>query len=73
MPFGGGTHTCPGRKFANLIILLTTALMVTMYDCEIVADAKSMAMSNRNFGFGTSSPVGRVPVMMRRRAAMQRA
>lgn len=68
MPFGGGIHTCPGKTFAKLVICLTTALMVTMYDCEVIADKASMSMSTRNFGFGTLSPAGEIPVMIRRRA-----
>lgn len=69
MPFGGGTHMCPGKVFAKHVICLTVALMVTKYDCVITADEKAMKMSTRNFGFGTLSPVGKVPAMIRKRDA----
>lgn len=68
MPYGGGSHACPGRHFAKLEIILTMALLVTLYDCEILTAKKSIAMSTRNFGFGALSPAGKVPVRIRRRA-----
>jgi cytochrome P450 len=67
MPFGGGIHMCPGKVFAKHVICLTVATMVTRYDCIVTADKKAMEMSTRNFGFGTSAPIGKVPVLMRRR------
>jgi cytochrome P450 len=69
MPYGGGSHACPGRHFAKLEIILTMALLVTLYDCEVLGQKKSIAMSTRNFGFGALSPVDKVPVRIRRRAA----
>lgn len=70
MPFGGGSHMCPGRHFAKLEIILIMALLVTMYDCEVLADKKNMEMSTRNFGFGSLSPAGKVPVRIRRRSGL---
>ncbi|KAJ5998693.1 cytochrome P450 [Penicillium sp. IBT 35674x] len=67
-PFGGGHHPCPGRHFSRLEILLTIALLVTSYDCEILASEKSMAMSSQNFGFGVLDPCGEIPVRIRRRS-----
>jgi len=67
MPFGGGIHMCPGKVFAKHVIFLTVAIMVTKYDCIVTADEKSMKMSTRNFGFGTSNPVGKVPILVRQR------
>lgn len=67
MPFGGGTHACPGRKFAKLEIILVMALMVTLYDIKVLAKERDMEMSSRNFGFGTLSPKGKIPVQIRRR------
>jgi cytochrome P450 len=69
MPFGGGIHMCPGKVFAKHVICLSVATMVTRYDCIVTAKVKDMEMSTRNFGFGTSAPVGKVPVLMRRRDA----
>ncbi|KAF2746815.1 cytochrome P450 [Sporormia fimetaria CBS 119925] len=67
MPFGGGTHICPGKTFAKQVIFLTAALLVTQYDIEFVGDKEDMKMGTRNFGFGTLGPRGKVPVMIRRR------
>lgn len=67
MPFGGGTHMCPGKMFAKHIICLSVAILATRYDCRVVAKNDCMRMSGRNFGFGTLGPVGPVPVLMRNR------
>ncbi|KAL4957493.1 hypothetical protein BDW69DRAFT_180559 [Aspergillus filifer] len=52
MPFGSGDHYYPGRRFAKIIILLCTALLVETYDVEILSDVKNVGMSMRNFGSG---------------------
>ncbi|KAL5342018.1 cytochrome P450 [Aspergillus crustosus] len=68
MPFGGGHHLCPGRRVAKFMLFLSTALLVTMYDCEVLGDARDLpAMSMRTFGFGVLGPDRKVPVRMRRR------
>ncbi|PYH75488.1 cytochrome P450 [Aspergillus uvarum CBS 121591] len=67
IPYGGGYHACPGRHFAKMMIIFSTALLTTMYDCEILADPKDLEMSMRNFGFGMSGPKGKVPARLRRR------
>jgi cytochrome P450 len=67
MPFGGGNHICPGKRFAEYEIILTVALLTTMYDVELVMQEQVMKMSTHNFGFGTLSPKCKVPVRMRRR------
>lgn len=68
MPFGGGAHMCPGRRFAKLEIILSMALLVTLYDINILASPRSMEMSTKNFGFGVLGPKGKIPFRIRRRA-----
>ena len=70
MPFGGGTHICPGKVFAKLVVFLTVSTLVRDYDCTILAKKASMEMSKRNFGLGTLSPAGKVPVQIRRRVGL---
>ncbi|KAL4801045.1 cytochrome P450 [Aspergillus venezuelensis] len=67
LPFGSGDHYCPGRRFAKVITLLCTALLVETYDVEILSDVKDVGMSMRNFGFGMLGPDRAVSVRMRRR------
>ncbi|KAL4966743.1 uncharacterized protein BDV14DRAFT_198552 [Aspergillus stella-maris] len=67
MPFGSGDHYCPGRRFAKVITLLCTALLVEMYDVEILSDAMNVGMSMRNFGFEMLGPDQAISVRMRRR------
>jgi cytochrome P450 len=67
IPFGGGYHSCPGRRFAKIMVALTAALLVMMYDCEFLSNVEEVGMSMRTFGFGTLGPDRKVPVRMRRR------
>lgn len=67
IPFSGGANMCPGRTFTKLEVLMTMALMVTLFDVEILADSNKIQMSSGNFGFGTLSPKEEIPVRIRRR------
>ncbi len=62
---GGLIHTlrrrlrqCPGRHFAKRQILLTTALMVSMFDCEILEEGRNVQedFTLKGFGGGVSHP-----------------
>ncbi|KAL1606179.1 hypothetical protein SLS60_003580 [Paraconiothyrium brasiliense] len=66
IPYGGGPRQCPGRHFAKRQILLTTALFVTLFDCDMLGGAENMGedFSLKGFGGGVSHPVGKVPVRM---------
>ncbi|OTB09271.1 hypothetical protein M426DRAFT_7286 [Hypoxylon sp. CI-4A] len=68
VPFGGGPHACPGRIFTKRQNILALALMVTLYDCEVLADKSAMELKSGIYPLGTIPPQGKVPVMMRRRA-----
>ncbi|KUJ06800.1 cytochrome P450 [Mollisia scopiformis] len=69
IPYGGGPRQCPGRHFAKRQILLTTALMVSLFDCEIIKDGKDMKedFTLKGFGSGVSHPAGKIPMRIRRR------
>lgn len=71
IPYGGGPRQCPGRHFAKRQILLTTALFVSLFDCEMLGEAMDMGedFSLKGFGGGVSHPAGKVPVRMRARGA----
>ncbi|KUJ24523.1 cytochrome P450 [Mollisia scopiformis] len=69
VPFGTGSHSCPGRNFAKVVALFVVAQMVSRYDCEVLADNASMKMGSKSVGFGTLRPVGKIPVRIRRRPA----
>ncbi|KND87796.1 hypothetical protein TOPH_07624 [Tolypocladium ophioglossoides CBS 100239] len=71
IPYGGGPRMCPGRHLAKREIILTTALMATQFDVEVLTDVRSLGMDMRGFGFGTLGVVGKVPVRIRRRSAKQ--
>lgn len=67
MAFGGGVHACPGRHFAKREVLRTIALLVTLFDVEVMDERGAMEMSAVKFGFGLLGPTGKVPARMRRR------
>jgi cytochrome P450 len=68
IPYGGGPRQCPGRHFAKRQILLTAALMVTLFDCEILETGKDVQedVSLQGFGGGISKPASKVPIRLRR-------
>jgi hypothetical protein len=61
MPYGGGPSMYPGN-FANCETILTSVMMVTIFNCDV----QCLKMDMRGFGFGTLNAVGKVPVRMRR-------
>ncbi|KAI1400296.1 cytochrome P450 [Hypoxylon fuscum] len=69
IPYGGGPRQCPGRHFAKRQILLTTALMVSLFDCEILEEGRDIQedFTLKGFGSGVSHPAGKVPMRIRRR------
>lgn len=67
IPFGGGPHTCPGRMYAKRLNFFTLALMVTMYDCDVLASDAQLQMDGKKFPCGAIRPCDAVPVRMRRR------
>ncbi|GAP92700.1 putative NACHT and Ankyrin domain protein [Rosellinia necatrix] len=69
IPYGGGPRQCPGRHFAKRQILLTIALMVSLFDCEILEEGLDIKedFSLGGFGGGVSHPTGKVPIRIRRR------
>lgn len=58
IPYGGGPRACPGRHFAKREIMVTCALMISMFDVEILADEEAL---------GTLRPADKVPFRIRRR------
>ncbi|KAI1384153.1 cytochrome P450 [Hypoxylon trugodes] len=69
IPYGGGPRQCPGRHFAKRQILLTLALMVSLFDCEILEGGRNVQedFTLKGFGGGVSHPAGKVPMRIRRR------
>lgn len=68
IPYGGGYRACPGRHFAKREILMTLAVMVTMFDIEL--DAKmNRTIDPRANGLGAQRPLARIPFRIRRREA----
>ncbi|KAK7219823.1 hypothetical protein V2G26_007826 [Clonostachys chloroleuca] len=64
VPFGGGSHMCPGRFLARRIITGYMAHFFTRYDCEFLSEkaaSGALGMSLKTFGLGTLHPSENVP------------
>ncbi len=69
IPYGGGQRMCPGRHLAKQEMISSLALMLALFDIELVDDAGKIPDNDmRGFGFGALWPKGKLPVWMRLRA-----
>ncbi|KAL8732665.1 MAG: hypothetical protein Q9166_002641 [cf. Caloplaca sp. 2 TL-2023] len=55
IPYGGGFRACPSRTFAKREILMTLAVMVTLFDIE-VDGSKAQQTDPRQSGLGAQRP-----------------
>ena len=68
IPYGGGPGICPGRHFAKNIMLLTSALMFSAFEIELLVEEKwQPQMDMRYYGLGVLPPKGKAPFRIRRR------
>lgn len=68
MPYGGGQGMCLGRHFAKQEIIGTLAIMVTLFDIEILETPTGGVKPDMDgFGMGALKPKGKVSVRIRRR------
>ncbi|KAK8061819.1 hypothetical protein PG994_008185 [Apiospora phragmitis] len=65
--FRGRPPRMPRSVFAKRLNILTLALMVTLYDCEVLAGQQNLGAPPGAYPFGSVSPCGKVPVKIRRR------
>lgn len=69
IPYGGGQSLCPGRHFAKQEIILSTAILLSAYDIELVEEKgkKRPEVDMSFFGFGAMPPNRKIPFRIRRR------
>jgi cytochrome P450 len=67
LPFGSSANLCPGRHSAKVHCIVTLAMIVDTFDCEILAGRKAMELDLRKFGMGVLGPRGKVPALLWRR------
>ena len=68
IPYGGGLRMCPGRHFAKEEIILTSAIMLTSFDIELLGDPSSFIEPDLDyFMFGVMPPKGRIAARIRKR------
>ncbi|KAL9122095.1 MAG: hypothetical protein Q9187_001355 [Circinaria calcarea] len=67
IPYGGGTRSCPGRFYSKHVMIATCAMMVTMFDMEILAGDDALRMNPLFYGFGGQHPIGKVPFRIRKK------
>lgn len=73
IPYGGGRRKCPGRYMAKKEIILMAALMICLFDCEVLASERALQMDPKGMGLGVLSPKAKVPVRIRRRKSSEGA
>ena len=66
IPYGGGFRACPGRHFAKREIIMTFAIMVTMFEIE-VDGSQALETDPRANGLGAQRPRHRIPFRIRKR------
>lgn len=68
IPYGGGQRMCPGRHFNKQAMITTLAIMLTLFDIELLDPNSEIPQSDMSgYGFGALWPKGNTPVRMRRR------
>lgn len=68
VPFGSGANICPGRNFAKIHSILTIAMMVESFDCDMLAPSKDVRSDLSKFGMGVLGLSGKIPVRLWKRA-----
>lgn len=68
LPYGGGNRMCPGRHFAKQEMISSLAMMLTLFDIEMV-DQNGKIPDNDlvGYGFGALWPKQPMPVRIRKR------
>ena len=68
IPYGGGQKICPGRHFAKQEMIVSLAILLTLFDIEMIdASARIPENDMAGLGFGALWPKSAMPVRMRRR------
>lgn len=67
LPYGGGPRMCVGRAFSKRAIIAASAMIVTLFEVEILADEKALRMDPKFYGLGGQQPMGRVPFRIKKR------
>jgi cytochrome P450 len=67
LPFGYGANLCPGMHFAKIHCILTLAMMVESFDCDIPAEPKALRIDLSKFRMGFLGPSGKVAARLCRR------
>ncbi|KAL8783455.1 MAG: hypothetical protein Q9195_009384 [Heterodermia aff. obscurata] len=70
IPFGGGQHACPGRLLAKRIMLLSSAVMVALFDIELLTNGQTPKFASPRFGLGVRKPEDRLPFRIKRRSSV---
>lgn len=66
IPYGGGQRMCPGRHFAKQEMISSLAIMLTLFDIELVDKMGNIPENDMaGFGFGALWPKQEMPVRMR--------
>lgn len=69
MPYGMGEHMCPGRHFVKYEMMLSFAVLVSVFDIELLSPGGWRPDDNlARYGFGAQPPKQKVKFRIRRRS-----
>ena len=69
LPFGSGANLCPGRQFAKIHCILTIAMMVESFQCDVLSGLKELRLDLSKFGMGVLGPSGKITARLRQKDA----
>lgn len=67
IPFGGGIHQCPGRHWVKLQMILSFAMMCSLFEIELTEGTKHPEQDLRKYGLGALQPKNATPFRIRRK------
>ncbi|KAL9596990.1 MAG: hypothetical protein Q9179_004425 [Wetmoreana sp. 5 TL-2023] len=67
IPFGGGSHHCPGRQWVKTQMLLSFAIVTAEMDIEILHEQGDLRIDMARYGLGTLYPAEKARFRIRRK------
>ena len=70
VPFGGGTHHCPGRHWVKTQMLVSLAMITGNFEIELMNKQEDLKVDLAKYGLGALNPGEKAPFRIRRKAAL---
>lgn len=70
IPFGGGTHQCPGRHWVKVRMLLAFAVVSSAFDIELLNEEQTLKVDTSKYGLGALPPAEQAKIRIRRKSTV---